>query len=213
MSQENTDIIEKTDSESIEARLAKLEQKLEEEGWEEKVDDVLYNVMQGQGLDYEVERGLKTFLDERDLAELIINVLGNNDPNYYQQLGFEVPQAVERFFKKITLKSGAAFQESISSYYGPDNWRKLTSEALVGEQYGARLRTRVLKWDGEIFELAGKLPQMVQAATHIIQNINNRFSNYDKQDARNMLLQLEELKDKIKQLEHSIPVETDDSED
>lgn len=213
MNKKKPDFVKEMDSEAIESQLARLKQKLEEEGWKEDVHKVLRNVLQGKGLDYEVKKNFENFLGEQELAELIVNVLSNNDPNYYQRSGFDVPPSVEEFFHEIVLEFGSPFREAVVNYYGPDNWRKLVSEALVGEQYGARLRTRVLKWNGKNVVLAGGLPEMVQVATHIIRNINNRFSNYGNQDAQNILLQLEGLKNEIEQLEQSIPVDMESSEE
>jgi len=213
MNKGKPDFVDEMDDKAEESQFARLEQKLEEEKWEEDVYKTLRNVLQGEGLDYDLQRNLENFLDEAELAEIITNVLANNDPNYYQRLGFDVPPSVEEFFHGITLEFGAPFRKTMANYYGPDNWRKLVSEALVGEQYGARLRTRALKWNGENVVVAGGLPEMIQVAVHIVRNINDRFSNYGKQDAQNILLRLEGLKDEIEKLEQSIPVNMKDSEE
>lgn len=188
-------------------QLEELDGCLNDDEWKEVLLDIIEGSVMSvplDGITRNLRESLGNHLENEGFVSLILNVLVNNDPKFYEKSGIEVPEACEDFFQKIVRKYGNRVRHSAAHHYTPNNWRMINSEALVGEESGVRLRSRIQKWDGSSVELTGSLPDMIKLSGHFIRNVRDRFSHFSEDDRQTLLEYLEHLREDIDEFEEKL---------
>lgn len=200
--------ITQNEKEKLKKRLQKLEEKLEDETWEDDTLQAIKGAVEGvplEGLERNLWENLKTYINEDSVRDLILDVLANNNPNIYKMIGVKVPPKCHEFLNKISRQYGIKVKHSIKRHYGPDDWRYITSEARKGGKYqGARLHSKILKWNGDSCVITSNPPDTIKLANHFIKNLSDKFEGFDKRKSKILLQELDELRDSIEKLREKI---------
>ena len=197
--------------EEVEAQLDELEEKLEDEVWEEELLEVMDGAVKNgplEVLERDLVEALNGYFQDDKIAQLILNVLANNNPYVFSPLGIEPQPSTLNFFKKISRRYGTKVKKSIKSYYTPNDWRYVNSKARKGGKYqGKRLESKILKWNGSTCKVTSNLPDTVKLATHLIDNLTSKFNSFEEAESEEILAKLDDLEDSIKKLKHKIKMD------
>ncbi len=184
-----------------------LEEKLEQDG-----EEFIFQTVQGaiedqpsESIERNLVENLSTYLDHEGIVNVILNILTNNNPYFYEEMDLDVPPNSKSVLEKLARKFGLRIKRSIKRYYGPNDWRYLNSEARQGEKFqGTRLHTNILKWNDERVVLTSSIPDVIRFANHFIKNLNSKFDQFSDDDAELMLKRLQQMKENIEVLESKV---------
>lgn len=192
----------------VEAHLEGLEEKLEEEDTKKELLEVIDSAVKdgtSQSLERDLVESFNRYFQDDNTGQLLVNVLANNDPYVFRSMGIELEASTLNFFETISRRYGTKVKNSIKTYYTPDDWRYVSSEARQGGKYqGKRLESKILKWDGSTCKLTSSLPDMVKLVTHFIINLANKFESLEGAESKKILQNLDNLEDSIERLKANI---------
>lgn len=201
------------DIEEVEAQLDELEEKLEDEVWEKEILEAIDGAIRDSApetLERDLIEALNGYFQDDKIGQLVLNVLANNNPYVFKPLGIELQPSTLTFFEKISRRYGTKVKNSIKSYYTPNDWRYVNSEARKGGQYqGKRLDSKILRWNGSTCKVTSNLPDVVKFAIHFINNLTSKFEHYDRHESKHILAKLDDLEDSIKRLRHKIRMDNE----
>jgi hypothetical protein len=194
--------------EGVEAQLDELEEKLEDDVWEKELLEVIDGAVRhsaSEALERDLVEALNGYFQDGKMGQLILNVLANNNPYVFKPLGIELQPSTVNFFEKISRRYGTKVKNSIKSYYTPNDWRYVNSEARKGGKYqGKRLESKILKWDGSTCKVTSNLPDTVKLATHLIDNLLSKFDSFEEAKSEQILAKLDNLESSIERLRDQI---------
>jgi len=194
--------------EGIETQLDELEEKLEDEVWKKELLETIDGAVRdsaSETLERDLVEALNGYFGDDKIQHIILNVLANNNPYVFKPLGIDLPPLTLNFFEKISRKYGTKVKSAIKSYYTPNDWRYVNSEAGKGGKYqGKRLESKILKWDGSTCKVTSNLPDAVKFVTHLINNLANKFESFEEAESEQILAKLDNLESSIERLRDQI---------
>gem|GEM_PF-2910945 len=194
--------------EEVEAQLDELEEKLEDDVWKKELLEAIDGAVRdsvSEALERDLVEALNGYFQDDKIQQLILNVLANNNPYIFKPLGIKLRPSTLTFFKKISRKYGTKVKKSIKSYYTPNDWRYVSSEARKGGKYqGKRLESKILKWDGSTCKVTSNLPDTVKLAKHLIDNLASKFESFERGESKQISAKLDNLEGSIDRLRDQI---------
>lgn len=194
--------------EQIQNNLDVLEDKLKDEEWGKRVDEIVEGAVDKsspESVERNLVENLNVYLEDDGIVDILLNALANNNPNIYKGLGLEVPPRSKELLERLCRKHGLTVKRSVKEYFSPDDWRYLNSEIRQGEKYqGTRLHTNILKWSGEKSVITSGLPDVITFVDHFIRNLDSKFESFNEPEAQMMLNKLQDMKNHIETLEKKL---------
>lgn len=201
------------EEENIQDSLDYLDEKLSQEGWEEKAVVIIESSLDTDA-EESIERNLfenfNTHLDDKT-ASTILSVLANNAPELYEAQNFDVTDRCTKFFQNITARYGLKVKQAIKKYYTPNDWRFVDTDFLSVSREGPHLQSTLLKWNGETVILTSSLPDAITFSAHFIKNLHLKIDpeSLNPTAADEMFGRLQDLEGHIKKLRSVLPVNQD----